>query len=170
MSDIDPFKMAKQHGILQGSIPVSVMSRARQLIASDVGEVGYTLDFSTDEDNLCVITGQLQMQYDVKCQRCLQVFAQQMSCKFIVSPVKNDQQAKVLPEAYGPVIVVDNKLDLAELIEDEFILAMPIVPKHQLGTKDCVEFDNFEVQQPNNPFQVLQGVKLKKQGQEAGDK
>ncbi len=111
----------------------------------------------------------------VCCQRCLQPFAYEVTCNFTVSPVNDDKAAKALPEQYDPVMLLDNKINLLELIEDELILSLPQVPMHDLERADhrqqCRELENKvdAVQGLSNPFQILQKLKLSKSSPEVDD-
>lgn len=50
---------------------------------------------------------------------------------YCFSPVRNDEQAEALPEAYEPIEVNEfGEIDLLALVEDEIILALPVVPVH----------------------------------------
>lgn len=169
-SVVDPFKLAKKHVELEGMIALASLGRAKQFLAAEHGDISYLIGFFLDGDQRCVITGKLQAVFSVVCDRCSRSFEQELQTDFVCSPVYDDAEAKELPSEYEPVIITDGKLDLNQLIEDEFILAQPIVPKHKLGSQDCVEIANTEVETKNNPFEMLQNLKVKKTGQEAGDK
>mgnify|MGYP000573662146 CR=1 FL=1 len=170
---VDPYKLAKRQQSMQGSFPVASMQRATKLLASDQRELTYSLMFDIDEDNCCFIKGELRAVLTMRCQRCMQTFEQELNCNFKVSPVPNDEAAKGLSVVYEPVVVFDAKLDPAELIEDELILALPIVAMHDIedvACKNATELLADKAQNLVNPFQVLQDLKLNKKGQKAGDK
>jgi len=167
---VDPHRMAKNKQSLQGTIPVASMTRAVKLLASDEGELTYSLLFDADEDGCCFISGELQGKFSMRCQRCMQTMVKELKCSFKVSPVLNDEQAKALASDYEPVIVADDKLEPASLIEDELILAVPIVVMHEVNESGCVDSYAAKAQEPANPFRILQELKLKNKGQQAGDK
>ena len=173
-SMVDPFKLAKQQRSVEGEIELVNFSRASELleseIAQDLGSVSYVLHFAFDTDGVCVISGELSATYSVKCKRCMRFFLQNIVTTFKVSPVCNDQEAKALSDEYDPAILTDSKLNIVELIEDEFILAMPIVQVHQLGSKECIELVNETEAKLNNPFEVLQDLKVNTESYKAGDK
>lgn len=167
---VDPYKLAKRQQRLQGSIPVALMLRALNLLASDRGEVAYSLMFAHDAQGCCFISGQLQAKVVMRCQRCLRDFEQQLDCDFKVSPVADDEAAKNLSLEYEPILVMDAKLELGELIEDELILAMPIVALHAVDDEACkhtTETLSDKEQDLVNPFKILQELKLKNNDQEA---
>lgn len=172
---IDPYKLAKHGQSLQGKVPVAAMQRALASLASDQGEIEYNLSFATDEDGLCVISGEFTGQVTMRCERCLKNYIADIGGEFTVSPVADEAAAKQLDDSYEPVIAVDGKLYPSDLIEDELILALPIMPLHKAGDQSCIEFiaevGGAKPQSAANPFQILQTLKVnvKKEGQQAED-
>jgi uncharacterized protein len=51
--------------------------------------------------------------------------------------IRDDAEATRLPDLYDPWVVIDDAVDPLELIEDELLLALPVVPRH--APEDCVE-------------------------------
>ncbi len=167
MGFVDPYKMAKNGQTVQGKLALSSMLRANKMLAADTGDLTYELVFSSDAERACFVSGKLDAQLTVCCQRCLQNFALPLAHEFEVTVVNNDADAKLLINDYEPVVIEQGKLYPTELIEDELILALPLVPMHQ---ELCVEYTKTEEQELRNPFQVLQKLNVKKKGQQAGDK
>lgn len=170
---IDPYRMAKSGQTLVDKVELASLSRASKLSDSGKGEVNYQLEFSIDAENYCVINGKLDTILTVRCQRCLKEFQEKVASEFVVSPVRNDEEAKALPEFYEAVYIADNKIYPVEMIEDELILAVPIVPLHDLGDINCVEItataEQNEEKVTTNPFQVLQNLNVNKKSRQAED-
>ncbi len=168
LGSVDPYKLAGQHCNMQGSLPLMSMDRVVKLLAATDGDLAYDLSFSFDEDKLCVVSGSLHVELKLCCQRCLQPFTYNLESKFADSPVINDQAAQELPTAYEAVVLMDGKINLQELLEDELILALPQVPMHDLDDathrQQCKRIENKDdvVQDLANPFQILQELKLGK--------
>ncbi len=74
-------------------------------------------------------------------------------------PVLDDEQAKLLESEYEPVIVQDQRISLLEMIEDEIILALPTVAKHEKSECPVIIPDSEEVdtvvEKGPSPFDVL---------------
>lgn len=163
---VDPFLLAKQQQSLQGKIAISAMVRLEKLLAATDGEVVYAINFATDLDGRAFIKGELSSQVTMCCQRCLQLFKLSVRSDFLISPVLDDIEAKDLPDEYEPVSLQAGKLDVAELIEDELILVMPLMAVHAAQDADChestIQVETTDVtQEKKNPFQILQELKLK---------
>ena len=70
-------------------------------------------------------------------------------------------------EAQEDVLVLSRAFNLLELIEDELLLAVPLIPKHEVcpvAVKLAVADPGFEaaLEQKVNPFAVLAGLKDRK--------
>jgi uncharacterized protein len=67
------------------------------------------------------------------CQRCLQAMTQRLEVSRRFRFVRNEDEALRLDEeSEDDVLVLPARLDLHELLEDELILAQPIVPRHDV--------------------------------------
>ena len=69
---VDARKIFAQAAEMAGSMPIAGFERFRQLLASSRGEVRFSLNFGIDEEYRRVISGTLDANVDVVCQRCLE--------------------------------------------------------------------------------------------------
>jgi uncharacterized protein len=68
----------------------------------------------------------------LQCQRCLGPLAQPVEVDRRFLFVADEDEAERLDEeSEDDVLVLQPRLNLAELLEDELILALPIVPRHE---------------------------------------
>jgi uncharacterized protein len=73
---------------------------------------------------------------ELTCQRCLEPFRHELAgCVSVVLVDAGSAPAEV-PEGYEPFELADGRFSPAELIEDELIVSMPLVPKHE-RLADC---------------------------------
>ena len=78
-----------------------------------------------------------QVRVPLVCQRCLGVLVQSLEVDRQIRFVRSEQEAARLDEeSDDDVLSLPARLDLIELLEDELILALPLVPKH---AQDCPE-------------------------------
>lgn len=70
----------------------------------------------------------------LECQRCLAPYAQAFDIEATYRLVTTEAQAEEFPldEDEIDVIVGSRQFDLAELIEEELLLSLPLVPKHDV--------------------------------------
>jgi len=104
----------------------------------------------------------------LSCQRCLQPFEQALAVDTRVRFVRDEALAETLDaELEEDVLSLPRWLDLRSLIEDELLLGLPLVPRHQqcpqplpMAAGELPE-DPAAAQAPN-PFAVLQALKAGK--------
>lgn len=104
------------------------------------------------------------------CQRCMQPVTLHLSFEHSYRFVPTEEEAEAIDmESEEDVLAYDDAFNLLELVEDELLLAIPAIPRHD----DCggsVQYEwmdaDFEKAQQKakvvNPFAVLQ--QLKKNG------
>ena len=107
---LDAWRMVAARRGFEGTLPLSSMSRLRDSLCDDVGEVRYEIGFDRDALQIPYVELRIQAALPLVCQRSLKPFLQ---------PVQVEQRLALLP--------ADGALRLAELVEDELILAVPVV-------------------------------------------
>ncbi|NMC22368.1 MAG: 23S rRNA accumulation protein YceD, partial [Serratia sp.] len=144
--------------------PGQVTRLAASVVSVD-SDVQTSLSFDIDNLRLAVINGQSDVTVTLECQRCGKTFEHQVHATYCFSPVRNDEQAEALPEAYEPIEVDEfGEVDLLAMIEDEIILSLPVVPVHESEHCEVSDADMVfgklpaEVEKPN-PFAVLASLK-----------
>jgi uncharacterized protein len=104
-----------------------------------------------------------QAEVTLQCQRCLQAMRQPIAVdrwfQFVDS---EDEAARLDEESEEDVLAASARFDLLELLEDELILALPIVPRHD----DCPQPLPWSGEQPTsetevapNPFAALAALR-----------
>jgi uncharacterized protein len=63
------------------------------------------------------------------CQRCLEGFRQPVNARIEMALVEGGAGESV-PEGCEPLIVEEGRLRPIDLVEDELIMALPLVPRH----------------------------------------
>lgn len=100
------------------------------------------MSFAIDNQRLAVLTGDAKVTVTLECQRCGKPFVQHVHTTYCFSPVRSDEQAEALPEAYEPIEVNEfGEIDLLALVEDEVILSLPVVPVHDSEHCEVSEAD-----------------------------
>jgi uncharacterized protein len=106
-----------------------------------------------------------QTRLPLTCQRCLQPVwvAVEVSRYFLFAP--DEEQAAQLDEhAQDDVLALSPSFDLHGLVEDELLLALPLVPRHEVCSQTLpqsaqdADFDAAGAQQPH-PFAALAALK-----------
>lgn len=147
----------------EGRLPLSSMARLRETLVDAEGEVVYSLEFDRDPLQVPYVELRIEARLPLQCQRSLERFLLPVSIVQRLGLLRDDGEADeaVLPEGYEALFVpADGELRPAELVEDELILAVPVVPVSP--GSESVERD-WPVQPDDeiraNPFSVLAGLK-----------
>ena len=158
---VDPYRFAEQQLRLIGVVEKADMQRLETTPNLGDHAVQVDLRFGVDEQGINFLKGHLQTKLALECQRCMEPFIYEIISDFTLGIVSTLDEADALPDCYEPALVKDGKLALRELIEDEVILNLPIIPKH--------EPENCKMQLPlagegqtekgENPFHVLKSLK-----------
>ena len=162
---VEPVKSALNRSDYEGVIATKDMARLMGSVVSSDEWVEVKVQFEKDAQGLTVFHGTLDTAVVLLCQRCNEAFDCPLHVDFCFSPVQGQQDAEALPEAYDPVEVGDHgEVNLLQLLEDELILSLPIVPLHAeeacAVTSDDMQFGEIEPEQKQpNPFAVLKELK-----------
>jgi len=127
---IDPLHLAKQGCTLQGRVALSQMPRLHDKLCQVQGDVLIDWQFANDGQQRPTIVGSLQTQLKMLCQRCLQPMDWPIDAKVALMVIPNEQAEEELPEDFEALTLTSIPISLLSLIEDELILALPIVVKH----------------------------------------
>lgn len=151
---IDPIDLGERGARLSGVLPLKAMPRLAQVCLNEAGEARVDLTFDRSEGHeVHTMRGAIDATVRATCQRCLEPmelrFHAQAELMF-VRPLAG--AASVAEDA--EVIEVDKPLVLSELIEDELLLAMPMIPMHEFEA--CPAKDYGAVKRgKRNPFAAL---------------
>ncbi len=164
---VDAVRTAQKHLDYVGIYPRELVSRVAESVVSVDSDVDAALSFNLDNQRLAVITGHADVTVTLMCQRCGNTFEHAVHTTYCFSPVINDEKAKALPEIYEPIEVNEfGEVDLLAMVEDEIILALPVVPVHdsehcEVSDADMVFGELPEEAEKPNPFAVLASLKHK---------
>ena len=107
----------------------------------------------------------------LQCQRCLAPVEAPLHCDRWFRFVATENAAAALEaESEDDVLELTRALDLRELVEDEFLLSLPVVPRHERCPEplvvpgDVLAAESMEEPAKENPFAVLQALKTRKAG------
>jgi len=156
--------MAYQGCDLAGIVPISSLQRLKPVLTQTEGEANVALTFTVDERSHPVVIGQITATVSMQCQRCLGDTNVTVDANVNVGIVAGETQAKALPKDLDPWTVVDSSADLYHLIEEEILLALPMVAYHDELCVDQTLFSSDEQGSgqagvADNPFSVLEQLK-----------
>ncbi len=145
-----------------GRLPLAAMARLRDLLADPQGEVRFSLEFGHDPLQVPFVELRIDAELPLICQRTLQRFLQPVVVLQRLGLIKDEVDEAAMPSGYEPLQLADDgSLRPAELVEDELILAVPLVPimpgSESVEREWPVQEDELE---RSNPFAALATLKI----------
>ena len=169
----DPRKLARQGKQFDGSLALEQFGQLVDSLADDKGEVQVSLHFYMSEDHRVILEGSVSATLKMICQRCLDIADIPVTADLRLMGVLTDEQAKALPGEFEPMMMGDEPVELLPLLEEELLLALPIVAYHP--PEDCPAQSSYtteteeeakvfaeqveEERKSSNPFSVLAELK-----------
>lgn len=163
-------RFADTAGVLEGTWPAAELQRlAADAPPAGAGEVHWSVRGERRAAPGSEPETWLHLRADTMvrlvCQRCLQPMAQALHAERAFRFVADEAEAERLDELSEDDVLAlptGGRLDLHLLVEDELILALPIVPRHD----DCPEplplpANDLPEDEPEHPFQALAALKRK---------
>ncbi len=162
--------LARRGARFSGRLALARMPRLVESLQSPDGEVAVELAFDLDPDGQVVLRGHIEARLQLECQRCLEPMPYELERDFTLGVVSDEASADRLPAAYDPLVDNGQPVSTLDVVEDELILSLPLVPMHAAGqcTAAVPPGTNTKGQdkQPakparENPFAVLADLKRK---------
>lgn len=155
----DAFAFARDGRVLQGTLPISELERLHDLLVSADGEISFRIE------GFKGARGELLLQLNVsgglplECQRCLKAvpFDLEVDNLLQLVPEGAELSQDELEDDTRDFLPVVRELDVAELVEDEILLALPVAPRHE----KCGLPGSADAGERINPFAALAGLKDK---------
>ncbi|AOK29197.1 hypothetical protein WS67_18820 [Burkholderia singularis] len=143
---IDLFEFARSARQAAGAVPLSQLPRMLNEVPADAPERDAAFTWQAEGST------QPELQDDgsegpqpylrlalhgaawLECQRCLTPYRQAFDIDVVYRIVETEEEADEFPldEDEVDVIVGSRQFDLVDLIEEELLLSLPIVPKHEV--------------------------------------
>src|SRR5579883_3173007 len=132
---LDVDRLARGEAEIDFDVPLSELPRLKSRIAGIGGSVrgvarcGRQSGFRVAELSLA---GRATLQ----CQRCMQAMELAIESTTQVALILAEADAAEVPEELEPVLAREGRISIGELVEEELLLALPIVPLHE-ELRDC---------------------------------
>ena len=160
---LDAWRMVAARRGVEGRLPLSALTRLGDSLVDADGEVRFSLDFAQDALRVSYVELKIDAELPLLCQRSLQRFLFPVAIVQRLGLIREEAEEAGLPEGYEPLLMPDDgMLSIVELVEDELILAVPVVPIMP-GT-EAMEGDwpaDEAEQERVNPFAALSALKNK---------
>lgn len=155
---VSPHKLCDRGGSVAGRVPVSGLARLCELLHTLEGEVDARLDFGRDDARQPYVVVRVSAVLQLTCQRCMQAVSWPLERTTRLEPVDNENDAEQVEE---PLLVEVRGISPPAVVEDELILALPVVARHA-DAERCMPRNPAQPEQDSlrdNPFAILRQLK-----------
>jgi len=151
---------------IQGIWPIKKLNRLCESLLTNEGDIEAELRFDR-AGPIPFIVGHITAELDLKCQRCMQSVKYPIDTHFKIGMVQNEAQLEKLSDEYEPYLLEDENNHLPDMLEDELLLAMPLVALHDFDCSDYLneqqteqdgKVEKTEAEKKDNPFAVLKDL------------
>ncbi|UNK44147.1 YceD family protein [Luteimonas sp. S4-F44] len=159
---VDAWRLVAAASRLEAKVPLSSMSRLRDVLAdTEADDVVCSIEFGRDALQIPYAELRIDAMLPLMCQRSLQRFVLPVATVQRLGLIRDEaDEAGLLPEYEALLVPEDGMLSPATLVEDELILAVPLIPA--APGSETVERDwpvSTEEETRVNPFAALADLK-----------
>ena len=144
---LDPNRAADQSSNFAGQMPATALTRLGDQYQVD-DAIMVELAFDRNGRGRVVVSGRIGIVLQTICQRCLQPMTVEINQDIRSELVEATGQDPAVLEDDADSVEFTDRLDVYELVEDEVVLACPIVPLHPKGACEAPA-DNAAQQGPD---------------------
>ena len=159
---LDVDRLSEADADVDFAVPLAELPRLRAQLANVAGEVHGRVHFRRTA-GVAVAGLTLSGTARLVCQRCLGPLDVGVEAATEVGLISNEADMNRVPEELEPVLAPEGRISVGELVEEELLLTLPIVPLHaDEAGGTCVAADapplathGREEDQTQRPFEQL---------------
>jgi uncharacterized protein len=153
------FAFARDARVLEGTLAISDLPRLHDLLTEVGGEIGFRLSGFLDERRQPMLRVEVEGLLPLACQRCLEAihFGLEVDSLLQLVPENAELSQDELEDDTRDFLPLAGELKVADLLEDEILLALPVAPRHE----KCGLPGAANAGEQVNPFAALAGLKGK---------
>ena len=164
-SQLKLFNFAKKEISLSGVYQISDLARVSEIASNKTDKININLSFYLDNDKTPCIDGIISLDIVLICQRCLEELNISLKVRFNLAFVRNEKQGEELDSNYEIYVTEEDELATHDLISDEILLAIPMVPTHDYN---CIKEINKQAKKHNRIINCLLQAKIAKEDTKFG--
>jgi uncharacterized protein len=127
--DVDP--LADGQANIDFAIPLAEFPRLSPQLALTTGEVRGSVRFAR-EIGRPVADVAVSADLQLTCQRCFGPLSMHVDTDERVAMVASPEEADRVPQGRETIFAPDHRISLRDLVEEELLLTLPIVPLHEV--------------------------------------
>ena len=138
---LDAWRMVVARRRFDGQVSLAELTRLQGLVADTDGECSYSLEFGRDEVlRVSYVELTIDTALPLTCQRSMQRFLLPVKVTQRLGLIRDEDEESSLPEEYEALLVPeDGQLRPLDLVEDELVLAVPVLLQYVLSGNEYME-------------------------------
>ena len=161
---IDAFEFSRLKERREGQLPIAALPRLAKEALSDAGIIAWAIAGDNDHVGHPRLRLQIAGAVRLTCQRCLGPLDFDVSGEAVLILAKDEEQADQIDELLADdeidVIVGAKSMSIAELVEDEALLAIPLSVRHDVCPDALPDsLDSLAADGKPSPFAILKDLK-----------
>ncbi len=130
---VDVFELGRTAASVQGALDLGAAPRLRESLADERGSITFRFDGLIDDQGRPGALLRLDGEVRIRCDRCGEPLAYSLDHAARFQFVDHEAELARLPVTVDDVeaLIGSASFDLAQLVEDEVILILPLSPRHE---------------------------------------
>jgi uncharacterized protein len=161
---LDAWRQVTARRAIEGRVPMTSLRRLSSLLDGAEGDVTFSLEFDRDSFGIPYVDVRADAELPLVCQRTLERFMLPVRIDQRMGLIRDEAEEAALPPGYEALLVdPSGELGTLDLVEDELILAVPVVPVSPGSEAVEQEWGDDEIVEAEtpNPFAALAALKKK---------
>lgn len=152
-------RLAQQRRAFEGRLPLAACGRLRGLLAHHEGVVDYAIECAPDALGRPELRVRVAGSLPLVCQRTLVAYWHPVAIDARLGVIGREADEGALLASQEPLLVGAEGKRLAEVVEDELILAVPVVPRDPAAAPVDAAAASTATGSNGSPFAVLAALK-----------
>jgi len=152
-------KFAKKEISLSGIYQISDFPKISEIARNKKDNVKVGLTFYLKNNKTPCVEGIIELDIVLACQRCLDDLSIALKVDFNLAFIRHGQESDELDSLYEIYVIEEEELATHDLISDEVLLSIPMVPIHDYDCTKKISGQEIIEEKSENPFAILKNIK-----------
>ena len=160
------FNFAKKEISLSGIYQIFNFPKISEIASNKKDNVRVELSFYLKNNKTPCVEGIIELDIVLTCQRCLEDLPISLKVSFNLAFVRHEKQGEELDSHYEIYVTEEEELATHDLICDEILLSIPMVPTHDYDCMKIINKQKIVKEKSENPFAILRNIQIADNGKE----
>ena len=153
------FNFAKKEICLTGLYQISDFPKISEVASNKKENVSVDLSFYLNNNKTPCVDGIIELDIVLACQRCLDDLSIGLKINFNLAFIRHNQESEEIDSHYEIYVIEEEELATYDLISDEILLSIPMVPTHDYDCMKIINKQEVVKEKSENPFAILKKLK-----------